>query len=261
MGRVNFTFFLGLVLPLGVIAGYFLLLFASQGPFLDATGLFNLLSDTDLLAAIRLSFFSATVAAIAALIFAVPCGYALARLEFRGKGILDTFLDLPLVLTPIALGTLILMVLNTAPGKFLQELGISLPFTVGGVILAQFTVIVSIAIRTLKVTFESIPYRYEQVARLLGCTALGSFFQVALPLAKRGILASFILCWARALGEFGATVMVAGTAKGHTATLPSSIYLAMSVADLPRAVSLILVLILTSFLVLILIRLAGGDRS
>ena len=180
----------------------------------------------------------------------------MARFDFPGKRLLDTFIDLPMVLTPIALGTLILMSWNTLFGQFLAGLGLTLPFTLGGVILAQFTVVVAISVRMLKATFEQVNPRQEQVARLLGCTAFGSFIHVTLPLAKRGILAAIILTWARAIGEFGATVMVAGTARGQTATLPSSIYLAMSMADLPQAVTLVVILIGISLLVLFGVRMA-----
>jgi molybdate transport system permease protein len=128
------------------------------------------------------------------------------------------------------------------------------------VVAAQFTVVAAIALRLLKTTFEQIDPRFEQVARSLGCTAVGSFRRVTLPLARRGILAAFILTWARAVGEFGATVMVAGTARGETATLPSSIYLAMSVADLPGAVTLIVLLLLIALAVLLAVRLVLGKQ-
>jgi molybdate transport system permease protein len=143
----------------------------------------------------------------------------------------------------------------------LSNLGVTLPFTVAGVILAQFTVIIAISIRMLKATFEQISPRQEQVARLLGCSAFGSFLHVTLPMARRGILAAIILTWARAIGEFGATVMVAGTARGQTATLPSSIYLAMSMADLPKAVTLVMILISISLLVLWGVRIALESKS
>jgi molybdate transport system permease protein len=110
----------------------------------------------------------------------------------------------------------------------------------------------------LKTTFEQISPRYEQVGRLLGCSATGSFWRITLPLARGGILAAFVLTWARAVGEFGATVMVAGSAKGQTATLPSSIYMAMSVADLPRAVTLISLLLGIALVILITVRLIVG---
>ena len=173
----------------------------------------------------------------------------------------DTFIDLPMVLTPIALGTLILMAWNTAFGQFLANFGLTLPFTLAGVILAQFTVVVAISVRMLKATFEQVNPRQEQVARLLGCTAFGSFIHVTLPLARRGILAAIILTWARAIGEFGATVMVAGTAKGQTATLPSSIYLAMSMADLPKAVTLVTILIGISLFVLLGVRMVMEHKQ
>jgi len=95
---------------------------------------------------------------------------------------------------------------------------------------------------------------------LLGCSAFESFRHITLPLARRGILAAIILTWARAIGEFGATVMVAGTARGQTATLPSSIYLAMSMADLPRAVTLVVILISISLLVLFGVRMVSESR-
>lgn len=256
----DIRFRLALLLPLALLSGYFLLLLGGQAPYLSWPELQRELASPALLQAIRLSLISATVATFLALLIAVPTGYALARLQFPGKMLVDTLLDLPVVLTPVALGTLILMALNTGLGQSLQQLGLTLPFTVAGIIVAQFTVVVALAVRMLKASFEEIPPRYEQVARLLGSSAFGSFLRVTLPLARRSIIASFILCWARAIGEFGATVMVAGTAKGKTATLPSSIYLAMSMADLARTVALILILILISFGVLLLVRLLGNRR-
>ena len=252
----DLPFRLALILPLTGLAGYFLLLIGSQYAFFSTSTFLSQLALPDIHSAIALSLFSATISALMALLVAVPGAYLLARWNFPGKRLLDTFLDLPVVLTPIALGTLILMAWNTPAARLLDALGITLPFTVAGVIAAQFTVVVAVALRLLKATFEQIDPRYEQVARSLGCTAAGSFRRVTLPLARRGILAAFILTWARAIGEFGATVMVAGTARGATATLPSSIYLAMSVADLPQAVTLIIILLLIALVVLFTVRFA-----
>lgn len=251
----------GLVLPLALLAGYFLLLIGSQYAFFSFAEFCRQLELPAIRAAIALSLLAATASALLAILLAVPAAYVLARHEFPGKRLLDTFLDLPVVLTPIALGTLILMAWNGPAGRLLDSFGVTLPFTVAGVIAAQFTVVVAISVRMLKTSFEQISPRYEQVGRLLGCTAAGSFWRITLPLARRGILAAFVLTWARAVGEFGATVMVAGTAKGQTATLPSSIYMAMAVADLPRAVTLISLLLGIALLVLVGVRLAVGGRS
>ncbi len=248
-------FKVSMLLPLALLAGYFLVLVGSQSAFFSLDGFLAQLAEADVRSAISLSLLAATTSSLVAIAVAIPTAYALARIDFPGKRLIDTLIDLPMVLTPIALGTLILMSWNTAIGRILTNLGMTIPFTLAGVILAQFTVIVAISVRMLKATFEQINPRQEQVARLLGCSAFGSFIHVTLPLAKSGILAAIILTWARAIGEFGATVMVAGTAKGQTATLPSSIYLAMSMADLPKAVTLVVILIGISLLVLFGVRM------
>lgn len=261
MPQRDALFKISMLAPLAVLAGYFILLVGSQSAFFSLTDFIEQLTQADTLSAIILSLVAATISSAIAVSVAIPSAYALARIDFPGKRLVDTFIDLPMVLTPIALGTLILMTWNTAFGKMLGNLGLTLPFTVAGVILAQFTVVVAISVRMLKATFEQINPRQEQVARLLGCTAFGSFIYITLPLAKRGILAAIILTWARAVGEFGATVMVAGTAKGQTATLPSSIYLAMSMADLPKAVTLVTILIGISLLVLLGVRMVMEHKQ
>lgn len=255
------VFRLTMLLPLTLLTGYFLILVSSQAAFFSTADFLEQLGQQDIRSAITLSLIAATASTFSAVILAIPTAYALARIDFPGKRLLDTFIDLPMVLTPIALGTLILMAWNTAFGRLLSQVGLTLPFTLAGVILAQFTVIVAISVRMLKASFEEVDRRQEHVARLLGCTAFGSFLHVTLPLAKRGILAAVILTWARAIGEFGATVMVAGTARGQTATLPSSIYLAMSMADLPKAVTLVVILIGISLLVLFGIRVITETKA
>ncbi|RLB61622.1 MAG: ABC transporter permease [Deltaproteobacteria bacterium] len=260
MLRRDTLFKITMLLPLVVLTGYFLLLVSSQSVFFSLTDFLDQLGQQDIRSAIILSLVAATVSTAFAVFLAIPAAYALARIDFPGKRLIDTFIDLPMVLTPIALGTLILMSWNSAIGRLLSDMGLTLPFTLAGVILAQFTVVVAISVRMLKATFEQIDPRQEQVARLLGCSAFESFRHITLPLARRGILAAIILTWARAIGEFGATVMVAGTARGQTATLPSSIYLAMSMADLPRAVTLVVILISISLLVLFSVRMVSESR-
>jgi molybdate transport system permease protein len=254
MLRRDTTFKAIMLLPLILLTSYFLILVSSQSAFFSLSDFSDQLNQADIRSAIFLSLTTATASTLIAIILAIPTAYSLARINFPGKRLVDTFIDLPMILTPIALGTLILMSWNTSIGHMLADFGLTLPFTLSGVILAQFTVVVAICVRMLKATFEQISPRQEQVARLLGCSAFGSFIHVTLPLARRGILAAIILTWARAIGEFGATVMVAGTARGQTATLPSSIYLAMSIADLPQAVTLVVILIGISLLVLFTVR-------
>lgn len=251
-------FFSGLLyLPLVALTLFFLGLFAAQLPFFPHSRFVAILSQPEILYAIRLSLLAATVSSGMALLVALPCAYLLSRRRFPGRQVIDTLLDLPLVLTPVALGTLLLMLFNTRSGALLQSFGVQVPFAVAGVVLAQFTVVIAIAVRMLKATFDDIDTRYEKVARTLGCNEPKAFMRVTLPLARNGILATLILTWARALAEFGATATLAGTALGKTATLPAAIFLAISAADLERAVVLIMLLTGVALLLLLLLRLLG----
>lgn len=255
-------FFSGLLyLPLVVLTLFFVGLFAAQVPFFPHNRFAEILSQPEILYAIRLSLLAATFSSGMALLVALPCAYLLSRRRFPGRQVIDTLLDLPLVLTPVALGTLLLMLFNTRSGAVLQSFGVQVPFAVGGVVLAQFTVVIAIAVRMLKATFDDIDPRYEKVARTLGCSEPKAFLRVTLPLARNGILATLILTWARALAEFGATATLAGTALGKTATLPAAIYLAISAADLERAVALIMLLTGVALLLLLLLRFFGPKRA
>jgi molybdate transport system permease protein len=261
MERGNRFFKWALFLPLILLASYFVLLLLAQVPFYPHGQFAQILGQDTVQHAIWLSLISSTFSTLLALLIALPCAYLLSRVQFPGRTLVDTLLDLPMILTPVALGTLLLMAFNTPAGLFLERFGIQVPFTIVGVIIAQFTVVVAIAIRLLKSTFDDIDPRYEQVARTLGCSAAGAFMKVTLPMARNGILAALILTWARAIAEFGATATLAGTAKGKTATLPTSIFLAISSADLERAVVLILIMVAIALALLLLVRLGLTRRA
>ncbi|MEW6086952.1 MAG: ABC transporter permease subunit [bacterium] len=239
---------------LSLLVFYFLALIFSQISFLSIRTFFPLLISKDVLFSIGLSLFTATIASVLANIIAIPSAYAISRYEFFGKDIIDTIIDIPILLSPVALGTLILMFFNTRAGTFIQNNFVDFIFSVKGIILAQWTVTVALAVKILKSVFDSINPRYESVARSLGSSRMGAFFKITLPIAKNGIMTSFILTWARALGEFGASVMVAGAMKGKTDTLPIGIYLSIASFDLEKAVVLITILIFISFVILIIFK-------
>lgn len=255
------TFRISIFAPLIILVVYFLLLGLAQKPFFDSREFVKTLNSREILFPLKLSLITATTATLLATTIALPAAYALSRFSFTGKYLIDTFLDIPIVLSPVAMGTLILMGLHTEIGRSMELRGVSISYSIGGVVVAQFTVIVAMSVRLLKAVFDEINPRFEQVARVLGCSAHGAFLRVSLPLAKKGILASFVLAWARAIGEFGATVTVAGTIRGKTETIPTSIYLAMAGADLNRVVILITILVIISFGVLLLIRIIAGVKS
>ncbi|MGQ9573362.1 MAG: ABC transporter permease [Dehalococcoidia bacterium] len=213
------------------------------------------------LSTIRLSVICATIASVLALLFAVPTAYQLARKSFLGKSLVDTILDIPIILSPVALGTALLVILSSDAGRLFQDNVVSFTFATRGIILAQFSIVVALAIRSLKAVFEQINPRYEEVAYFLGCNRWQTFLKISLPLAKNGIIASFILAWARAVGEFGATITVAGAVQGKTETIPSAIYLGLAGVDIQETLVYVLLLVFVAISVLLGVRLLTAKRS
>ncbi len=207
---------------------------------------------------IRLSLMTATLSAALALALAVPAAYALSRFRFRGRELVDTILEFPIIVSPAALGAILLIFFNNPLGEWIQENALRFVFAFAGIVLAQFITILGIATRMMKTAFDEVPLELETVARTLGATPRHAFFTITLPLARRGVIAAFILAWAKALGEFGATIMVAGTMAMRTETLPIAIYLRLSSADIEGTVALILVLVGIGLTALYLTRLLLG---
>jgi len=178
----------------------------------------------------QVTAFTLGVAALSTLLilpFGVALAWLLARRDWPGKSIVETLVALPLVTPPVATGLLLLKLLGrrSPVGAWLDaHLGWEIIFTWRGVVLATAVMSFPLLVRTARVAFEGVSPRFEQVARTLGAGPLRVFATITLPLAKRGLLAGAVLAFARALGEFGATIMVAGYIPGQTATLALSIY-------------------------------------
>lgn len=192
---------------------------------------------------IRLSLSVASIATLIAVFFAIPASYALSRSDFPGKAMIDTILEFPMIVSPAALGAMLLIFFNNPAGGWIQAQGVQFVFAVPGIILAQFVTTVGIATRLIKAAMDEIPQRYEKVARTLGASSFKAFFTITLPLSQRGILAAAILTWAKALGEFGATITLAGSMAFRTETIPIAIFMRLSSADIEGTVVLIIILI------------------
>jgi len=218
-------------------------LILSLGWFLDASVLRSAVQSERTFFAVRLSLLAATVAASLALLLAIPAAYALSRYRFRGRELVDTLLEFPIIVSPAALGAMLLIFFNNPLGEWLQDHLLRFVFAFAGIVLAQFFTILGVSVRLLKTSFDEVPGELETVARTLGATPRHAFFTIALPLARRGLIAAFILAWAKALGEFGATIMVAGTMALRTETLPVAIFMRLASADIEGTVALILVLV------------------
>lgn len=209
--------------------------------------------------AVRLTLLTATASSLIALLISLPTGYLLARHDFPLKGLVETLLFLPLVLSPVALGAMLLVFFNTAPGRFIESHIGRFVFEPSGIVLAQFVVVIGLCLNVVKATFEQVSPLYEQMAMSLGAPRMTAFTRILLPLARRGILAAFLLTWARAVGEFGATVLLAGATPFKTETLPVAIYLRLSSADVHGACLFILISLGLSLGTLFLLRYLHGD--
>jgi molybdate transport system permease protein len=190
----------------------------------------------------------ATASVALGLPFAIGLGYFLARWRSAGKWIVETVVNLPLVLPPVVTGYLLLRLMgrNGPLGQLLDEwLGWRVIFTWYGAVAAGAIVSFPLMVRTIRVSFRSVDTRLEEAARSLGRSRLSTFYRVSLPLALRGIVAGSVLGFARTLGEFGATIMVAGNIPGQTQTIPTAIYsLVQSPGGVERSTRLLLVSIL-----------------
>lgn len=191
------------------------------------------------------------------LVAGIAVGYLLARVRFPGRDLLDTLLTLPMVMPPTVLGYYLLVLLGRRSwlGAWLQDhLGINLIFTWQGAVIAAAVVAFPLVFKPARAAFEAIDGQLEQAARVLGISEIGIFFRVTLPLAWRGILAGVLLAFARALGEFGATLMIAGSIPGKTQTLSIAVYEAVQAGQDDVANTLVL---LTSVVCISVLLLAG----
>jgi molybdate transport system permease protein len=274
--------------------------------------------------AIKLSLVSCTVTTLLSLWVGVPLGYLLSRVRFPGKVVLDTLLDIPIVLPPLVIGLSLLILMQTAPGKYVEHLTYTrmgklllyalIPIVVGiglrpairalvprldpligtvgaiggliaalwltnaythweewlharfatrityevpSVILAQFAVCCAFAVRTMRVTFDQISPRAEQVALTLGCTRSQAFWAVTLPEARQGLVTAACIAWARALGEFGPILIFSGATRMRTEVLSTTVYLELNIGHLEAAIAVSLMMVVVAVVVLVLMRAFG----
>ncbi|GEA13793.1 NifC-like protein [Moorella sp. E308F] len=212
----------------------------------------------ELVFAIRLSLITSIVSTTACLLVAMPVAYTLARYNLPGQGIAANLLRIPLTLPPVVSGVCLLLLFGTTTfGEILTRMGLRFVFTVPGIILAQFFVNLPSLITVLKAAIEAVDIRLEYVARTLGCTPSRAFLKVTLPLIRNNILAGLVLTWGKALGEFGAVLMLAGATRFKTETLPISLYLNMATGDMEALMASAAILILIAVISLAVFERAG----
>jgi molybdate transport system permease protein len=193
--------------------------------------------------------FWAGLSTLIVMMVSIPLAFVLARVDFHGKYVVSTLVSLPLVLPPTAVGYLLLQLLADDGPLGRGTLGFDLDILLNwkGVIVACSVMSLPLVVRTARVSFEEVNPRLEMMARTLGRSRLATFFTITLPLAGKGLIASMILGFTRAIGEFGATVIVAGNIPGRTQTLASAIFSAQQAGNEQRANMLLIVALVVGF--------------
>jgi molybdate transport system permease protein len=228
---------------------------------MDLTQINSQLQTVGIISAIELSLYTSLIATVLAAVLAVPTGYFLATRKFYGKTVIDTLMDLPLVLPPAVAG--IALLYTFAPrgllGPLFTKLGIMIPGYTVAVIIAQIFVASPFLIRAVKIGFEKQDRSLYNSAKILTGSRIRVFFTISLSLASHAIISGIVMTWARAMGEFGATLMFAGNLPGITQTIPLAIY-NMLYSDPSAGLMLSIILISISFAVIIIVKLLEQKR-
>jgi len=246
------------LIPLAVLAVAFLVV-----PFLALlqrtpwTGLSELIGRPVVVEALRLSLLSSLAATGAALVLGIPLAWLLARVRFPGRSVVRAMVLLPMVLPPVVGGAALLFAFGRRGllgEPVYEQTGLLLPFSTAGVIVANTFVAMPFLIITVEAGLRSMDRRYEDAAATLGASQWAVFRRITVPMVAPSIVAGAVLCWARALGEFGATVTFAGNLQGRTQTMPLAVFLALESGDRQAAIALSLLLIVVSLAVMVPMR-------
>ena len=216
----------------------------------------DVLTDSETRQALRLSIETSLAATALALVLGVPLAFVQARVRYPGRSLVRAIVLLPLVLPPVVGGVALLLALGRRgiAGQYLDHVGVHLPFHVSGAVVAETFVAMPFLVLTLEAGFRSADIRLEEAARTLGANRLTVFRRVTLPMVRPSLIAGAVLCWARALGEFGATITFAGNLPGKTQTLPLFVYTTFEGANPEAGIVLSLVLLAISLVVLVSMR-------
>ena len=211
--------------------------------------------------ALQLSAITTTITLTITLLLGTPLAYVLARADFPGRRLVDAVADLPIVVPPAVAGIALLFARNGTLGPLLHAFGVQLSFSTAAVVLAQTFVSAPFYVRAARAAFAAGDRTLEAASATLGMGPLRTFAYITVPLAAPALLGGAVLTWARALGEFGATIMFAGNLEGVSQTLPLAVYLNLESGDLPIATALSIVLVAFSLFVVAAVRLTAEREA
>ncbi len=257
-------FFVVMMILGGSYVALIVALLAADIRYTSAKHFVEALGKPEIQYAIRLTLISCSISALLSIWVATPLGYLMSRFSFPGRWLIDMIIDIPVVLPPLVIGLSLLILFNLPlAGSSLERqlqthLGLRVTYAEPAVVLAQFAVACAFAVQTMRVTFDQIDTRAEQVALTLGCRRSQAFLQITLPQAWRGMVMALTIAWARSLGEFGPILVFAGTTRMRTEVLSTTVFLELSVGQLEAAVAVSLLMVLAAMAVLGVVRLVGA---
>lgn len=232
--------------------------------FFEWSRLTGLFAQKHVVTAIQLSAVTSGTTLGLVVLICVPAGYALSRYRFPGHAVVDTIIDLPIVMPPLAIGVSLLVLFASPPGRWLDDRMLAVGWdrnAAAGIVICQFLLSAPFAIRAAKSAFDAVDPSLEDLARTLGCTRGAAFRRVALPLAKGGIFAGCIMAWARAVGLYGPLMVFVGCVRGKSEVLPNTIYLEISTGGIEVALAATMLMIAAAGVALVAIHgLSGGRR-
>ena len=229
--------------------------------FTDPASLIKAVATPTARSAIWLTLVTVTLSSALSVVLAVPVAYGLVYWRIPCRAVVDTLIDLPIVMPPIAAGLALLLLFGYYLGDVMRPMGLYLPYTRAGIVLAQFFGTMTFAVRTTKAAFESVGPRLPAVAGSLGSTPWRVFRRVILPLSRPGLIAGAVLTWARCIGLFGPVVMFCGVTQNRTEVLSTSIYLQNSIGQLEVAAAATLILVAIALATLLLLKRLGVQSS
>lgn len=238
--------------------------------FNGVTHFHEAVTSDEVLFSLRLSVVTSTVSTTVCLLLSLPTAYVLTRTRFPGRKAVEVLMELTLSLPYIVLGFALLVMFSSPAGKALANAGLSVVFQPIGIVFAQMIVNIPFSVRMVRTAFSEVNPRMEFVAKTLGASSLGTFCTITLPACRNALISTFILTWARGMGEFGGTLMLVGVTRMRTETLPGSIYLSISTGNTDTAMATAMIMLLVSAATLVLAnvlnrpvratRVEGGGR-
>lgn len=226
-------------------------------------GLLKILTSKEVLSAMRLSIFSSLTTLVLVIIFSVPIGYALSRYPFPGQALLNTIVDIPLILPPVVIGVSLLAFFGTHAGMYIKSLlkAADLSLVSGiGIVMGQFLVSISYCIRATKASFDSVDQNLEKVGLSFGASPWQAFWRITFPLSRNGLIAGAVMAWARAIGVFGPLMVFVGTGP-RVQVMPTAMWLELSIGNIEVSLTIALMMVIIAGVALSIVHWLAPGRK